>query len=121
MEKSSNILLKTIVFVIVVAITCLLFFGLSEGDKTDVQLVSFGFLVFAEFVIYASFLLPNIIGGKKLNSADIISAGVLYGIASFILNYVIVIGEMRPLIIYNIIAILLYLLIFAAVMLMKKK
>ncbi len=121
MEKNSNNLIKTIIFVVIVAITCLIFFGLNESDKTDVQLVSFGFILFAEFAIYASILLSTIFNERKLNSADIISTGVLYAIGSFLINTILNINEMRPLIIYNIIAILIYIALLSSVILIKKK
>lgn len=121
MENNSNSLAKTIIFVIAVAITCLVFFGLGDEDKTDMQLVSFGFLLFAELVVYLSVLLPGVLGNKKLSGADVISLGILYAIAVVFLNYFVNFVEMRPLVIYNIIAILLYLLLFAVVLMGKKK
>lgn len=121
MEKSSNILVKTIIFIITVAIICLLFFGLSDSEKTDLELVSFGFSMFAIFVVYLSALLPGMIGTKTLSDADVISAGIIYAIMVFVVNYVFKIEEMRPLIVYNIAAILVYLLLFTIVVLMKKK
>lgn len=122
-NRGSNSLVKTIIFLVIAGLTCLLFFGLGDTDKTDLQLVSFGFIMFAELVIYLSVLLPGLIGTTKLTDADVISVGILYAIASFGINFVFSssITEMRPLIVYNIAAILVYLLIFAVVVLMKKK
>jgi hypothetical protein len=120
-NKGSNTLIKTIMFIIVVALSCLLFFGLGDTDKTGVQLVSFGFIIFAELVIYVSTLLPSVIKSEKITSADIISCGVLYAIAAFLINIVFSITEMRPLVVFNIAAILAYLLLFAIMVLMKKK
>ena len=121
MEKSSNSLAKTIVFIIAVAITCLVFFGLGNEDKTDMQLVSFGFLLFAELVVYLSVLLPGVLENKKLSGADVISLAILYAIAVVFLNYFVVFEEMKHLVIYNIIAILIYLLLFAVILMGKKK
>ena len=122
-NRSSNLLLKTIIFLIVVGFTCLIFFGLGDTDKSDMQLVAFGFIMFAELVIYLSALLPGLIGTTKLTDADVISCGILYALGSFAINYLFLgsITEMRTLIVYNIAAILLYLLLFVIVVLMKKK
>lgn len=122
-NRGSNTLVKTIIFLIIAGLTCLLFFGLGDTDKTDLQLVAFGFIMFAELVIYLSVLLPGLIGTTKLTDADVISVGILYAIASFGINCVFLgsFTEMRPLIVYNAAAILVYLLIFAVVVLTKKK
>lgn len=120
-NKGSNTLIKTIMFLIVVALSCLLFFGLGNTDKSGIQLVSFGFIIFAELVVYVSTLLAGIIKSEKITSADIISCGILYAIASLLINMVFSITEMRPLIVFNIAAILAYLLLFTIVIGMKKK
>lgn len=121
MNKGSNALIKTIIFIIVAAITCLVFFGLGEDDKTDLQLVSFGFLMFAELVVYLSVLIPSMINGKNMTGADVVSVSILYAIAVVVINYYVEFSVMRYLVIWNIIAILVYLLLFAGVLLMKKK
>lgn len=123
-KKNSNFLAKTLVFIIVLALTCLLFFGLFEEKKTDLQLVSFGFFIFAELVIYLSALLPTIFNQKfEKNKADIISAGVLYGLASLLINCIFIsyITTMRLLLVLNISLILIYLLIFTIVIIQKRR
>lgn len=117
----NNFLIKTIMFIIVTAITCLVFFGLCSDEKTDLELVSFGFLLFAELVVYLSIIIPGMVDSKNVTGADIVSIGVLYALTVVILNYHFSFTEMRPLIIYNVIAILIYLLVFSSVLLMKKK
>ena len=37
--KNSNLLIKTIIFILVVALTCLIFFGLGDSNKTDMELI----------------------------------------------------------------------------------
>ena len=98
-----------------------MFFGLGDSDKTTNQLISFGFIIFAELVIYLSTLAGGMIESKKVTEADIISAGVLYAIASFIINlrfsYVV---DTKTLIVINVAAILAYLLLLVVVVAMKK-
>ena len=120
-ENNSNTLLKTIIFVIVLALTCLLFFGLGNSNKTSIQLIQFGFLVFAELVVYLSTIVPSMLNSKKLTSADIISAGILYAIGAFIINVKLsFINDIKTLVVYNVAAILAYLLLIAIVVAMKK-
>ncbi len=123
MEKSSNGLLKTIIFVIIAGITCLLFFGLGNEDKTEMQLWAFVFILFAELVVYFSTLMPGMLTGTKVTGADAISAGLVYGVAALLINTVFFssIDTLRTLIVINVAAILAYLLLFALVVLMKKK
>lgn len=114
----SNWLLSTVAFVIIVALTCLLFFGLGSDSKTELQLVSFGFFVGAEVVIYLSVLIGGFV---KERNADIISAGILFGIASYLINYVFAIDTTKTLVIINIAAILVYMLLLAVLFIPKKK
>ncbi len=120
-KRGSNYLIKTIIFVIIIALTCLLFFGLGNENKTDLELTGFGFLIGAEVVIMLSTILPGLIGTTNLSDADVISLGVLYGIASVIINIVLKLETMRTLIVLNIAAILVYLILFFIVLMNKKK
>jgi uncharacterized integral membrane protein len=120
-KRGSNYLIKTIIFVIIIALTCLLFFGLGNENKTDLELTGFGFLIGAEVVIMLSTILPGLIGTTNLSDADVISLGVLYGIASVIINIVLKLETMRTLIVLNIAAILVYLILFFVVLMNKKK
>ncbi len=120
-KRGSNYLIKTIIFVIIIALTCLLFFGLGNENKTDLELTGFGFLIGAEVVIMLSTILPGLIGTTNLSDADVISLGVLYGIASVIINIILKLETMRTLIVLNIAAILVYLILFFIVLMNKKK
>jgi hypothetical protein len=121
LNKGSNSLIKTLVFLIIVSLYCLLFFGLGDSNKTDMQLASFGFIMFAILVVYLSSLLPGVIGSKRLTTADAVSAGMIYAIAAFIINHIVVFTEMKTLVVINFAAILAYLLLFTIVVSMKKK
>jgi hypothetical protein len=120
-KRGSNYLIKTIIFVVAVALTCLLFFGLGSENKTDLELVGFGFLMFAELVIFLSTILPGLIGTTNLSDADVISLGILYAIAAIVINFVLSITTMRTLIVFNIAAILVYIILFLIVFMNKKK
>lgn len=120
-KRGSNYLIKTIIFIVIAALTCLLFFGLGSENKEDLELVSFGFLMFAEVVVYVSALLPGLIGTTNLTDADVISLGGLYAITSLLINFIIKITPMRTLIVINVAAILVYVILFFIVLLNKKK
>lgn len=121
MKKKSNLLTKVLIFVIIAAISCLFFFGLSDAPKTDMELVSFGFLMFAELVICLGVVVSDVLKLKKLNGADIVSAGILYAVFVIIINYVIPFLNMRYLLVYNIAAILGYALLLLVVSLNKSE
>lgn len=120
-KRGSNYLIKTIIFIVIAALTCLLFFGLGSEKKEDLELVSFGFLMFAEVVVYVSALLPGLIGTTNLSDADVISLGGLYAITSLLINFIIKITPMRTLIVINVAAILVYVILFFIVLLNKKE
>ena len=119
-NTGSKSMIKTIIFLIIAALYCLIFFGLGNSNKTDLQLTSFGFIMFGIFVLYLSCVLPDLLGLKKLTNADVITIGILYAIAAFVVNNVLVFTTMKTLLIFNIIAILLYLLLLCFVILIKK-
>jgi len=120
--KNSNILVKTIIFILVVALTSLIFFGLGSSDKTDLELISFGFITFAELIVYLMVLIPSFINLKKLESSDFIASGVLYFIGSILINLVFLneFTEIKTLIIYNVIEIIIFLIIISMISLRKK-
>ena len=122
-NKSSNILIKTIIFILAIAIACLVYFGLGKENKTDMELVAFGFLMFAALVTYITILIPSIKQFKKLEGSDVIACGVLYLIASAITNCVLFnnFEDMKSLVIVNVIEIIIFMIIFCMVMLRKKK
>jgi hypothetical protein len=67
--------------------------------------------------------MPGMLTGTKVTGADAISAGLVYGVAALLINTVFFssIDTLRTLIVINVAAILAYLLLFALVVLMKKK
>ncbi len=114
----SNWLFSTVAYVLVTALVCLLFFGLGDSDKTDIQLVAFGFILGALAVIYISVLVAGFMRNKN---GDVIAAGVLYAIASFFINYVFTITTIKTLVVFNIALIIVYLLLLAILLIPKKK
>lgn len=124
MEKKkgkSNNLIKTILFLVIVLLTCLLFFGLGSEKKEDFELVSFGFFMFSEVVLYIMTLLPSLVETKSLSSSDITSVGFLYLITSLFINFIIIIKPMRTLVVINIASILVYIILFLIILLNKRK
>lgn len=114
----TNWLTSTIVYVLIIALTCLLFFGLGESDKTEIQLVAFGFLIGAITVVYLSVLIAGFVRSRN---ADIVSAGLLFAVAAFLINNVFDITTTKTLVIINIAAIIIYLLLLTVLFMPKKK
>jgi hypothetical protein len=114
--KSGNYLVKTIIFLLVIGLSCLLFFGLGNEEKTTHELISFGILAFSEFLVYISIIISNI---QKNDSMDLFFASTLYAVASTILNYVVKLAVTKELIIWNVAIFMVYLIIVVAVMAKK--
>lgn len=115
--KNGNYLVKTILFLLVIGLSCLLFFGLGNKEKTPHELISFGILAFSEFLVYISIIISNI---QKDDSMDLFFASTLYALASTILNYVIKLLVIKELIIWNIAVFMIYLIVVVSVMAKKK-
>ena len=121
-SNNSNRLIKTIIFILVVGLSCLIFFGLNDKTKTDMELIAFGFLMFAELVTYITTLIPGIKQFKKVEESDIVSCGILYLITSIVINCICFssIESIRYLVVINIIVIMVYLILFCLILLRKK-
>lgn len=117
-QKSENYLVKTIVFLLVVGLTCLLFFGLGSTDKTTNELIAFGILVFSEVLIFMSIIVCNLLGKSP---DDALAASALYALSTIILNYIINLTVTKDLIIWNIVIFVVYLIIMLLVATRKKK
>ena len=115
--KNNNTMIKTIVFVLVAGLTCLLFFGLGETEKTKPELISFGVLLFSELLIYLSLIIPS---KTEHNNLDLLSASVLYAIGAIILKYIIKPAIIKHLIVWNVAIFLVYLIIVVIVTSRKK-
>ena len=122
MDKNSNILIKTIIFILAVAVACLVFFGLGNEDKTDMEIVAFCFIMFAALVTYITALISGIKKFKKIEGSDVTACGVLYLITSAITNwgFFSYFENMKTLVIVNVIEIIVFMIIFCMVMLRKK-
>lgn len=116
--KNGNYLVKTILFVLVIGLSCLLFFGLGNAEKTMNELLSFGILAFSEFLIYVSIIVSNML---KDDSMDLVLASIIYTFASTILNYVIKLSVIKELIVWNIAVFMIYLIIVVIVVTSRKK
>ena len=120
-EKSSNILIKTIIFALTIGLSCIIFFGLMEGTKTEIDYTAFGLILFAEFIVYLSIAIAGCKKEGKLNGADIISFGVLYFITNIITNWFCLgsINTLKLLIIINAIEMIIFVILICLVALKK--
>ena len=121
-EKSSNGLIKTIIFILTVGLSCIIFFGLMEGKKTELEYTAFGLVLFGLLILYVSILIAGIKKEKKLNSSDIVSFGILYFITNIITNIFCFnsISTLKLLILINVIEMFIFMILMCIVMLKKK-
>lgn len=115
--KNNNLLVKTIVFILVLALTFLVFFGLGSEKKTEMELISFGIVVFSELLIFLSTIIPGIL---KKNSLDSLSASCLYALGVLIINYLVKFNTLKDLVVWNIALFIVYLIVLTIVLLPKK-
>ena len=120
-ENNSNILVKTIIFLLFIALSCVIFFGFMEGVKTEIEYTAFGLVLFAELVFYIMVLISSLGKTKKLNSADLISFGAIYFITSFITNCLMLhsIETLKNLLLINAVENIIILIILCIVLLKK--
>ena len=121
--KNSNILIKTFIFILAIAVACLIFFGLGSENKSEMELVSFGFIMFGALVAYITVVISSIKLFKKIEGSDVVACGVLYLITTTITNFAFFsyFEDMKTLIIVNVIEIMIFLIIFSSIMLKKNK
>ena len=112
-EKSSNSLIKTMIFILTVGLSCIIFFGLMEGKKTEMEYTAFGLVLFALLIVYISVLIAGIKKDKKLNSTDIVSFGILYFLTNIITNIFCFnsISSLKLLILINSIEIIIFMIL----------
>lgn len=120
-ENNSNILIKTMILVLTIGLSCLIFFGFMEGAKTALEYTAFGLVLFAELVLYISIVASGS-SKRKLNSSDIISFGVIYFIANIITNLFCFksITSLKYLLLINGVEMIIMMIIICIVMLKKK-
>ena len=120
--KSSNSLIKTMIFILTVGLSCIIFFGLMEGKKTEMEYTAFGLVLFALLIVYISVLIAGIKNYKKLNSTDIVSFGILYFLTNIITNIFCFnsISSLKILILINSIEMIIFMILICIVMLKKK-
>lgn len=114
----NSILKKLLVFILIVALSFLLFFGLGDLEKTTNKLISFGILIFSELLIFLSVVLPSI---KNKSIEDLLSASILYTFMTIIFNYIIRPSATKSLIVWNVALFIIYLIIVIIVCFKKKK
>lgn len=110
------------IFVILILLTSLMFFGLGSVEKNIVQIVSFLFIVITEIISMVSVLL---LGSPKMNTyaiAGISSTTFIYAVVSLIVNILAntLFSTLRGIVVINFIIILLYLLLNVTILAFKK-
>ena len=122
-ENSSNILAKSCIFILAIALTCVIFFGFMEGAKTEVDYTAFGLILFAELILYIAVIVSSKKKAGKLNSSDVASLGIIYFITNFITNCLCLktIGTLKMLLLINAVEIIVFLILICIVLLRKKE
>ena len=109
--------------IIAILFSFLIFFGIGNAEKTQMQISSFIFVLLTEIIIFANII---ILTSKKLNTfaiAGISSSTIIYAIISLIVNilFVGVFKTIRTNLVFNFGLLLLYVFVVVMVMLFKKE
>lgn len=115
--------ITTIGLIIAILLSFLIFFGIGNAEKTQMQISSFIFVLLTEVIIFANII---ILTSQKLNTfaiAGISSSTFLYSIISLIVNTVFVgiFKTIRTNLVFNFGLLLIYVFILVMVMLFKKE
>ena len=122
MSKNKKIIL-TIALLIIVALSFLLFFGIGENKKSDIQIASFIFIVLDELITYGIILGTTNKKNNAFSISGLVSITVIYLIISLIFNGLLIgiFNSLRNILVFNFSAILIYALIIAVIFLAKKE
>ena len=109
--------------IIAILFSFLIFFGIGNAEKTQMQISSFIFVLLTEIIIFANII---ILTSKKLNTfaiAGISSSTIIYAIISLIVNilFVGVFKTIRTNLVFNFGLLLIYVFVIVMVMLFKKE
>ena len=109
--------------IIAILFRFLIFFGIGNAEKTQMQISSFIFVLLTEIIIFANII---ILTSKKLNTfaiAGISSSTIIYAIISLIVNilFVGVFKTIRTNLVFNFGLLLIYVFVVVMVMLFKKE
>ena len=109
--------------IIAILFSFLIFFGIGNAEKTQMQISSFIFVLLTEIIIFANII---ILTSKKLNTfaiAGISSSTIIYAIISLIVNilFVGVFKTIRTNLVFNFGLLLIYVFVVVMVMLFKKE
>ena len=107
--------------IIAILFSFLIFFGIGNAEKTQMQISSFIFVLLTEIIIFANII---ILTSKKLNTfaiAGISSSTIIYAIISLIVNilFVGVFKTIRTNLVFNFGLLLIYVFVVVMVMLFK--
>lgn len=122
MKKRKDIILS-IALLIIILLSFVLFFGIGNVEKNEIQISSFVFVIVTELIVYTNALL---IVNKKLNTfliAGLCGTTFLYTICSFLFNALLngVFSTIRGILVFNFSLLLLYLIICTIIILFKKE
>ena len=109
--------------IIAILFSFLIFFGIGNAEKTQMQISSFIFVLLTEIIIFANII---ILTSKKLNTfaiAGISSSTIIYAIISLIVNilFVGVFKTIRTNLVFNFGLLLIYVFVVVMVMFFKKE
>lgn len=122
MKDKKNIILS-IAFLIIIAFTMLLFFGIGSFPKTGIQITSFIFILLAEILVFVNVML---ILNKQKNTfliAGLSSTSFIYTLVSILFNILLVgiFKSIKGILIFNFSILLIYLFISSMVVLFAKE
>ncbi len=121
MKNKKNIILS-IMLIILISLSLLLFFGINSDKKTSIQLATFAFIIFDDVLLFGNIILFL---NKKMNAfliAGLSSTTFLYLISSLLINIIFksIFTSLRGVLVFNFSLILIYILINTTILIFKR-
>ncbi len=121
--KGKKLIIYTIVAMLIILASFVIYFGFSIVEKTNIQNVAFTFTIITEIIFFGAIYLTTRKEENTFSKSGVISASFIYLIVSLILNIILkgVFSVVRTLITTNIIVIILYIVLVLVIYLFKKE
>lgn len=119
MNKNKKIMLS-FGLLIIIALSCVLFFGVGDASKNIIQILSFIFVIIDELVTYSVILWLTSNKNNAFSIAGISSATCIFLVISIIAN-VLISKTLRGILVFNFSILLIYIFIITLIKLADKE
>jgi len=121
--KGKKLVIYICFSILIILLSFVIYYGFSDVEKTNIQNVAFIFTIISEVLFFSMIYGVTRKEANTFIKAGISSVSIIYLIISLILNILIKIGieTVRVLVVSNIILLILYIAMVAAIYLFKKE